>query len=319
MNLARLLFFYLLTFSFSFQLRNILVGEWDVFPADSDFKQTSYTIEFHQSSFDPLEQSTLNCTLWKDESMRSYSPSSFIYSEQGPLLASFQIKFNSDFAGSIYNIKNRNFNQHSDIDSHLNTDFSFDLNGNEKISRFKIGKYAFVIDLSEFDKKEHISAEVSSSLDEKDRSLISSQTKYIIARTKEIKNTQHIRQKKSSKDSNANLNKNHHKPIDNIINNINGYLKSMEIDLPNDYIIIAIAILFIFIIFLISKIIVICFSAFKTEKTVKPTTGKKTKKHKKKNSTADNKKEETKSKNETEVPENTDKKDNNENEKVKTD
>lgn len=289
------MFFAFFVFSFSFQLRDTLIGEWDVFTAGSDFTQTSYTIEFHQSSYDSLDQNTINCTLWKDDSMHSYLPSAFIFNAQGPLAASLQIFFNSDYSGTIHNIKMRSFSHDSVSNSQLRTTFSFDEkaeNGNNKISRFKIDKYIFVVDLSKFDKENKAIVEVSTSIDDKDSSLISSKNNYIVTRTREFESKQFLKQKQQSKSSKETIKEFSHETIDTkIVNKIKKILSDMEINIPNNYIIFIIAIFFMLIVFLISKIVTDCFIANETRKSTK-TTGKKVKKHKKKSASLENKKDE---------------------------
>lgn len=309
-------FFALITFSFSTSLRDIMIGEWDVFPADSDFTKTSYTIEFHQSSYDPLDMNSLNCTLWKDDSMHSYLPSSFIFNQQGPLVASLQISFNSDFSGSIYNIKTRNFNQDLNTNEKFNTKFSFD-STSEKISRFKIDRYTFVIDISNLNKDGQISVEVSSSIDEKDSSIISSKNRYIVIRTKEFENKYMTKQKQTAKKHESNSDSISHEPIETkVTNKIKGILDKMEIDVPDSYILLILAILIMLIIFLISKIIAACFISSGEKKKVKTGTAKKARKHKKKASSLENKKEEIKSKDEEEVNQNKTAEDDENHEKV---
>ncbi|KAK8845089.1 hypothetical protein M9Y10_021267 [Tritrichomonas musculus] len=295
MDLSSFLFFSLFVLSFSTRLRDIAIGEWDVFPVDSDFTQSSFTIEFHQSSTDPLEQTSLNCTLWKDESMHSHLPSAFVFNIQGPLLASLQIKFNSDYSGSIYNIRTDNFNQNSILD--LQTSFSFNSNtddGNKKISKFKIGKYSFVIDISELVKDGQITVDVSSSLDDKDSSLIASKNKYIVIRTREYENKKPIRIKQTSKSySDDNLERISKEQMESkFVSKIKDVLKSLEIDIPNDYILPIFGVLIIFAIFLFTKIITVCLISPKQNVKPKTTTVKKVRKHKKKNSNLDNPKEE---------------------------
>ncbi|OHT08103.1 hypothetical protein TRFO_23459 [Tritrichomonas foetus] len=75
-------------------IRDYLVGEWDVLPIDSDSSKTEFTFEIHPSN---IEANLYNGTLWKDndESLHSFKL------DFNPLLASFQINFDSDHTGSL--------------------------------------------------------------------------------------------------------------------------------------------------------------------------------------------------------------------------
>lgn len=149
--------------SFSHNLKDLLIGEWDVFKSGTISIATDYTIEFHPSEYGLKAPNTLNCTLWKDESVRSSNSNSFKSQSDIPLIASIKLDFTSNFSGSIQNIIINPLYKELRSNNDFPIDFNFQSHFKQKV-QFTISNYQFTINLSDFLKNKIIAAEAVSTV-----------------------------------------------------------------------------------------------------------------------------------------------------------
>ena len=86
----------------SFDLRDDLVGEWEINNINSDFADSNskhFTIEFHQNM---IKKNSLNGTIWNDSESISVS---YFMNKNEPLLFEFEIDFSSNCSGVAYLLK----------------------------------------------------------------------------------------------------------------------------------------------------------------------------------------------------------------------